>query len=73
MRSLKNGRLYTGSTNDLERRLEEHGRGKSHYTRNAGPFEVVYTEEFGTRLEARQRERALKTGQGRAFLANLNF
>ena len=72
LRSLKNGRLYTGSTNDLARRLAEHARGKSAYTRHAGPFELIHTEEFETRLEARGRERALKTGQGRAFLARLD-
>ena len=68
LRSLKNKRLYTGSTNDLQRRLAEHQRGKTRYTRHAGPFELVYIEELQTRLEARQRERALKSGQGRAFL-----
>ena len=45
LRSLKNGRLYTGSTNDLERRLSEHRRGKTRYTRYAGPFGLAYTED----------------------------
>ena len=68
LRSLKNGGLYTGSTNDVERRLEEHQRGKNRYVRHAGPFELVYREEYGTRLEARKREHFLKTGKGRALL-----
>ena len=68
LRSLKNGRLYTGSTSDLERRLREHQRGKNRYAKYAGPFELVYKEECGTRLEARQRELFLKSGQGRALL-----
>jgi putative endonuclease len=68
LRSVRNGRLYTGSTNDLDRRLEEHQRGKSRYVRHAGPFELVYTEEYGTRLEARRRELFLKSGRGRALL-----
>jgi putative endonuclease len=68
LRSLRNGRLYTGSTNDLARRLGEHQRGKNRYARHAGPFELVYTEEYETRLEARQRELFLKSGQGRALL-----
>jgi putative endonuclease len=71
LRSLRNGRLYTGSTNDLKRRLREHQRGKNPYTRHAGPFTLAHTEQFETRLEARQRERALKSGQGRAFLNKL--
>ena len=71
LRSRKNGRLYTGSTDDIERRLEEHGRGKTKYTRYAGPFELVYSEDFKTGLEARRRERFLKTGQGREELKRL--
>ena len=68
LRSVKNGRLYTGSTNDLERRLEEHQRGKNRYVRHGGPFELLYTEEYETRLEARRRELFLKSGRGRALL-----
>ncbi|HKZ50160.1 MAG TPA: GIY-YIG nuclease family protein, partial [Dehalococcoidia bacterium] len=43
-------RLYTGSTNDLQRRLAEHQRGKNRYTRYAGPFELVYSETHATVL-----------------------
>jgi len=68
LRSRKNGRLYTGSTNDLQRRLNEHERGKNAYVRNAGPFDLVYTEKCPSRLEARRRERYLKSGVGREFL-----
>ena len=73
LRSQKNGRLYTGSTNDLERRLREHLSGESPYTKRAGPFELIYSEDYATRLEARRRESFLKTGRGRAILKdNLN-
>ncbi len=71
LRSLKNGRLYTGSTNDLARRLNEHSRGHSKYTRYAGPFELIYKEEYKVRLEARRREIYLKTGPGRKDLKQL--
>ena len=71
LRSLSNARFYTGSTNDLERRIAEHARGKSRYTRHAGPFELIHTEEYPTRLEARRRERFLKSGDGREQLAEL--
>jgi len=71
LRSLKNGRLYTGSTNDLQRRMEEHARGKTVYTRHAGPFELIFREEYATRLEARRRELFLKSGQGREELKRL--
>ena len=71
LRSSTNGRLYTGSTNDLERRMAEHRRGKTRYTRHTGPFALVYSEEHATRIDARRRERFLKSGQGREELATL--
>ena len=66
--SEKNGRFYTGSTNDMSRRLDEHNKGKSVYTRLTRPFRLVYEEQYETRLEARRRERFLKTGKGRELL-----
>ena len=68
LRSLKNQRLYIGCTNDLQRRLAEHNRGKNRYARYAGPFQLVYSESYPERLEARRRELFLKTGKGREFL-----
>ncbi len=68
LRSLSTGRLYVGSTEDFARRLDEHQRGAARYTRGRGPWKVVLVEEFATRAEAMRRERALKSGQGRAWL-----
>ena len=55
----------------MQRRIPEHARGKSTYTRHAGLFELIYREEYATRLEARSRERYLKTGRGREELKTL--
>lgn len=55
--------LYTGQTNNLERRLKEHSAGNSKsakYTKSFHPTELVYTEEFDTRTEALQREYQIK-------------
>ena len=68
LRSLQNGTHYVGSTDNLERRLREHNSGKSKCTRHVRPLELVYNEACGERLEARRRERYLKSGQGREFL-----
>ncbi|MHB1415960.1 MAG: GIY-YIG nuclease family protein [Chloroflexota bacterium] len=68
LQSVTTGRLYVGSTEDFDRRLGEHQRGDAHYTHGRGPWQVVWREEFGTRSEAMRRERALKSGQGRAWL-----
>ncbi len=71
LRSLSNGRLYTGSTNNIERRLKEHAAHASTYTRYTGPYDLVYKEEQPDRLSARRRERYLKTGRGREELRRL--
>ena len=68
LKSLRNNRLYTGSTNNLERRLHEHNSGQTKYTSYAGPFELIYQETYNTRVEAGKRERFLKSGRGREFL-----
>ncbi|MCL5784155.1 MAG: GIY-YIG nuclease family protein [Patescibacteria group bacterium] len=71
LKSLKNGKLYTGSTNNLVRRLEEHNSGKSKYTRLTRPFKIIYKEEFKTRSEAHKRELFLKTGKGREWFKTI--
>jgi putative endonuclease len=55
------GTLYTGWTNDLEKRLKSHNEGKgSKYTRARLPVKVVYTEVYETPSEARSREVKIK-------------
>ena len=71
LKSLKNGRHYTGSTNNLKRRIHEHNSGQTKYTSQAGPFELVYKESYNTKLEVSRRERFLKTGKGREFLKQI--
>ncbi len=56
------GTLYTGSTNDLQKRLETHNLGKgAKYTRGRLPVKLVYSESFATKGEALKREIALKS------------
>ena len=53
--------LYTGITNDLERRLAEHEAGKgARYTKGRGPLRLVYQEICASRAEASRRETAIK-------------
>ncbi|HMT00819.1 MAG TPA: GIY-YIG nuclease family protein [Candidatus Absconditabacterales bacterium] len=56
-----NGRWYVGSTNNLERRFEEHQGGKVSSTKNVRPLVLVGKKEFGTLLEARRYELFLKS------------
>lgn len=55
------GSLYTGYTNDLDKRLKAHNTGKgAKYTRSRGPVELVYNEVFDTKEEAMSREWRIK-------------
>ena len=55
------GTLYTGWTNDLKKRLEDHNLGRgAKYTRAHLPVILVYYESFETKAEAMRREAAIK-------------
>ncbi len=55
------GTLYTGWTNDLEKRLRTHAAGKgAKYTRARLPVTLVYTEVYESEHEARSREYSIK-------------
>ena len=57
----KDGTLYTGWTNDIEKRIEAHNAGKgAKYTKTRRPVELVYLEEFATKEDAMKREYAIK-------------
>ena len=55
------GTLYTGWTNNLEKRLEAHNAGKgAKYTKTRRPVKLVYQEQFETKEEAMSREYHIK-------------
>jgi putative endonuclease len=69
--SAKIDRIYIGQTDDLERRLSDHLKGYSKYTKRADDWMLIFQQEFENRSEAMKRERQLKTSRGRAYLRNL--
>lgn len=55
------GTLYTGTTDDVARRLSAHRAGKgAKYTRGRGPLELLHTEQYPDRSAALRREYAIK-------------
>ena len=53
--------LYTGWTNNLEKRVKAHSNGKgAKYTKARLPVELVYFEEYENKVEAMRREYAIK-------------
>ena len=66
----KDGKFYTGSTNDLRRRVEEHKAGRVNSTKNRLPIKLIYYEACLNETDARARERYLKSGMGKKYLRN---
>ena len=54
------GSYYTGSTRDLNERLQRHNEGRSVYTKTKRPWHLVYSEEFIDRSSAIRSENAIK-------------
>ena len=68
LRSEKDGKLYVGSTSNIEKRLSTHNTGKVRSTKSRKPLSLIYQENYESITVARKRELFLKTGQGRKEL-----
>ena len=65
LRSLRNGKLYVGHTDNLQRRVAEHNAGRGgRFTCQQGPWELVHAEPHPDRSAAARRERCLKSIDG---------
>ena len=54
--------LYTGITKDVDRRIKEHGTNKgAKYTKQRGPFKLVYKASFHNRSSASKEEHRIKS------------
>ncbi len=66
--SLTRNYTYIGLSSNVENRVDQHNRGKERTTKPYRPFALVWRERFNTRTEAREREKYLKSGSGKALL-----
>jgi putative endonuclease len=62
---IPSSRFYVGMTSSIENRIKEHNSGKTKSTKGFRPWELFFKEEYATRLEARAREKYLKSGTGK--------
>lgn len=62
---------YVGITDNIKRRLIEHNCGKNKSTSFYKPFVLVLSEKYQNYKEAREREKFLKSVQGRKFLNSI--
>ena len=66
--SKKDGNFYTGFTQDLKLRFEQHVKGHVESTKERRPLELVYYEACLKRSDATHREKYLKTYHGKAYI-----
>jgi len=68
LKSLSDQGWYTGYTEDINRRLEDHNSGKNVSTHARRPFVLMYYEAYLNKRDALGREKFLKSGAGKRFL-----
>jgi putative endonuclease len=66
-------RTYTGVSDDVDKRLEEHNAGRVKSSRPYRPYKIIHTESFATLLEARRKEKFCKSTTGRRRLKGMLF
>lgn len=70
LRSLKDGKNYTGYTKNLKLRFEQHQSGQVESTKDRKPLILIYYEACLNQQDATHREKYLKTHYGKMFLKN---
>ncbi len=68
LRSKKDNKMYTGYTNNLKFRFEQHKKGRVDSTKNRRPLELIYSEACLNQQDTTRREKYLKTIYGRRFI-----
>lgn len=71
LQSIKNGKYYVGSTENLLRRLSQHNLGNVKFTKGLKPLELVFSQEYSTKKEARKIEHRIKKLKRRDYLEKI--
>jgi putative endonuclease len=70
LQSKSDKNFYTGYTNNIMRRLEEHNLGNCLSTKNRVPLELIYWEGCLNQTDATNREKYLKSSWGKRYIKN---
>ena len=70
--SKSHDKIYIGYTSNLEQRMLSHNElGTKGWTVRFRPWVIIVQEQYSTKEEAMKREKALKGGQGRAWIRQI--
>ena len=70
LQSCRDGNFYVGYTKDIQKRLEQHNKGRVPSTKNRRPLDLVYWEGCLNQQDATHREKYLKTAWGKRYIKN---
>ncbi len=70
LHSKKVNHWYTGYTNDLKQRFKQHNQGQNFSTKHGVPWKLIYYEACCSKIDARAREKYLKSGMGKRYIRN---
>lgn len=68
LKSIKDGKYYTGFSSDLRSRIKDHHAGNVQSTKSRRPLELIYYEAYIEKSHALRREKFLKTTKGKLQL-----
>lgn len=71
LKSQKDNSYYIGYTQDIIKRIREHSKGLSKFTKLRRPYKLVFSKEFSIRKEAIKYERYLKLLKKRVYLEKI--
>ena len=63
--------IYVGLSGNVRVRISQHNNKQNKTTKPYAPFDILLIEEYSSRIEARVREKYLKSGIGKEFLKTL--
>jgi putative endonuclease len=68
IKSQRNGKYYVGSSDDVQRRLQDHNWSRTPSTKTGIPWKLVYFEKYDTRSEAMTREYEIKAKKSKSYI-----
>jgi putative endonuclease len=68
IQSTTSGVLYIGQTNNLHDRIHRHNTNRNKWTKNKGPWILIFSQAFESRAEAMALETKLKSFKNREYL-----
>jgi putative endonuclease len=71
IKSIVDGRIYVGMSKDIEKRLKDHNLGCVFSTKGYRLWRLIYIERVGNRINAREKEKFYKSGNGKELLKKI--